>query len=181
MTLIPNTGLMEAAARRRNLPPLIAIAFLIVAVVAICAIFGAALAPYAPETQRLLAKRSRPLEITYVMSSNQMLDAVNDPGAVLALMRELKAAGVTALAPTLRNPTLEQYLAQLEAMARQMGIDPAAMQQAAGAEAPKQLSDKLPTDVGQLLKSGSGLPGLGGAGRFPGLPGLGGGFVPKKK
>jgi signal recognition particle subunit SRP54 len=45
---------------------------------------------------------------------------------------------------------------------------------------PKQLSDKLPTDVGQLLKSGSGLPGLGGS-RFPGLPGLGGGFVPKKK
>jgi peptide/nickel transport system permease protein len=45
---------MEAAARRRNLPLLIAIAFLIVAVVAICAIFGAALAPYAPETQRLL-------------------------------------------------------------------------------------------------------------------------------
>lgn len=54
MTLLPNTGLMEAAARRRSLPLLIAIAFLIVAVVAICAIFGAALAPYAPETQRLL-------------------------------------------------------------------------------------------------------------------------------
>jgi signal recognition particle subunit SRP54 len=35
--------------------------------------------------------------------------------------------------------------------------------------------------VGQLLKSGSGLPGLGGTSRFPGLPGLGGGFVPKKK
>jgi signal recognition particle subunit SRP54 len=31
------------------------------------------------------------------------------------------------------------------------------------------------------LKSGSGLPGLGSASRFPGLPGLGGGFVPKKK
>ncbi len=73
--------------------------------------------------------------------------------------------------------------AQLEQMARQMGIDPAAVQQAAGAGAPpaKQLSDKLPTDVGQLLKTGSGLPGLGGTARFPGLPGLGGGFVPKKK
>ena len=72
--------------------------------------------------------------------------------------------------------------AQLEAMARQMGIDPAAVQQAAGAAPqPKQLSDKLPADVGQLLKSGSGVPGLGGQARFPGLPGLGGGFVPKKK
>jgi signal recognition particle subunit SRP54 len=71
---------------------------------------------------------------------------------------------------------------QLEAMARQMGIDPAAMQQAAGVAAqPKQLTDRLPTDVGELLKSGSGMPGLGGASRFPGLPGLGGGFVPKKK
>jgi signal recognition particle subunit SRP54 len=67
--------------------------------------------------------------------------------------------------------------AQLEAMARQMGIDPAALP----ATAPKDISQKLPSDVGQLLKSGSGLPGLGSASRFPGLPGLGGGFVPKKK
>jgi signal recognition particle subunit SRP54 len=66
---------------------------------------------------------------------------------------------------------------QLEQMARQMGIDPASIPQAA----PKDISQKLPSDVGQLLKSGSGLPGLGGASRFPGLPGLGGGFVPKKK
>ncbi|MEQ1900054.1 MAG: signal recognition particle protein [Devosia sp.] len=66
---------------------------------------------------------------------------------------------------------------QLEEMARQMGIDPASIP----AQAPqKQLTDKLPTDVGQLLKSGSGLPGLGGS-RFPSLPGLGGGFLPKKK
>ena len=70
--------------------------------------------------------------------------------------------------------------AQIEAMAKQMGIDPATIQQAAG-QAPKDLSQKLPSDVSQLLKSGSGLPGLGGASRFPGLPGLGGGFVPKKK
>ncbi len=66
---------------------------------------------------------------------------------------------------------------ELERMAREMGIDPASIPTAA----PKQLADKLPTDVGQLLKSGSGLPGLGGSSRFPGLPGLGGGFVPKKK
>jgi signal recognition particle subunit SRP54 len=66
---------------------------------------------------------------------------------------------------------------QLEQMARQMGIDPASLPQAA----PKDISQKLPSDVGQLLKSGSGLPGLGSASRFPSLPGLGGGFVPKKK
>jgi signal recognition particle subunit SRP54 len=66
---------------------------------------------------------------------------------------------------------------QLEQMARQMGVDPASLQ----APPPKQLSEKLPTDVGQLLKSGPALPGLGGAPRFPGLPGLGGGFTPKKK
>jgi signal recognition particle subunit SRP54 len=62
--------------------------------------------------------------------------------------------------------------AQLEAMARQMGIDPASLP-APGAAQP-QLADKLPTNVGDLLKSG-------GASRFPGLPGLGGGFVPKKR
>ena len=71
--------------------------------------------------------------------------------------------------------------AQLEAMAKQMGMDPQAIAGAAAAAAPKDISNKLPNDVGQLLKSGSGLPGLGGASRFPGLPGLGGGFVPKKK
>jgi signal recognition particle subunit SRP54 len=74
--------------------------------------------------------------------------------------------------------------AQIEAMARQMGMDPAMLKQAAAqgdAEPPKDLSQKLPTDVSQLLKSGPGLPGLGGTSRFPGLPGLGGGFVPKKK
>jgi signal recognition particle subunit SRP54 len=68
---------------------------------------------------------------------------------------------------------------ELERMARQMGIDPASIPQAPAA-APKDISQKLPSDVGQLLKSGSGMPGLGGN-RFPGLPGLGGGFVPKKK
>ena len=69
---------------------------------------------------------------------------------------------------------------ELERMAREMGIDPASIPQAPAA-APKDISQKLPTDVGQLLKSGSGMPGLGGTSRFPGLPGLGGGFVPKKK
>jgi signal recognition particle subunit SRP54 len=68
--------------------------------------------------------------------------------------------------------------AELEKLARQMGLDPAAV---TGGVPQQALAEKLPTDVGQLLKSGSGLPGLGGASRFPGLPGLGGGFVPKKK
>ena len=68
---------------------------------------------------------------------------------------------------------------ELERMAREMGIDPASLPQSAAA--PKDISQKLPSDVGQLLKSGSGVPGLGGSSRFPGLPGLGGGFVPKKK
>jgi signal recognition particle subunit SRP54 len=69
---------------------------------------------------------------------------------------------------------------ELERIARQMGIDPASIPQAPAA-APKDISQKLPTDVSQLLKSGPGAPGLGGTSRFPGLPGLGGGFVPKKK
>jgi len=68
---------------------------------------------------------------------------------------------------------------ELERMAREMGIDPAALPQQAAP--PKDLSAKLPTDVGKLLSFGPGLPGLGGTPRFPGLPGLGGGFVPKKK
>jgi signal recognition particle subunit SRP54 len=64
---------------------------------------------------------------------------------------------------------------QLEAMARQAGIDPKQLQQmAGGAPAEPQLSEKLPNDVGSLLKSApGGLPGLGGSPRFPGLPGLG--------
>ncbi|CDP53826.1 Signal recognition particle, subunit Ffh SRP54 [Devosia sp. DBB001] len=68
---------------------------------------------------------------------------------------------------------------QIEEMARRAGIDPKSIPQ----QLPGDISDKLPTDVGKLLKSGSGsgLPGLGGASRFPNLPGLGGGFVPKKK
>jgi signal recognition particle subunit SRP54 len=72
---------------------------------------------------------------------------------------------------------------ELERMAREAGIDPKLLQQAAGNGAPapqKTLSDKLPSDVGKLLNSGPALPGLG-APRFPGLPGLGGGFVPRKK
>jgi len=68
--------------------------------------------------------------------------------------------------------------AELERMARQMGIDPASIPGGpTGLPAPpKTMADKLPADVGSLLKSG-----LGGASRFPGLPGLGGGFVPRKK
>ena len=72
---------------------------------------------------------------------------------------------------------------QLERMAREMGMDPAALQQAAGGgEAEPATTQKaLPTDVNELLKSsGSGLPGLGGAPRFPGLPGLGGSKGNKK-
>ena len=71
--------------------------------------------------------------------------------------------------------------AQLERMARELGMDPAALQQAAGGgDAPAKPQKALPTDVNDLLKSsGSGLPGLGGGSRFPGLPGLGG-RSPKK-
>jgi signal recognition particle subunit SRP54 len=68
--------------------------------------------------------------------------------------------------------------AELEALARKMGIDPGSIPQQAVPQ--KTLTEKLPTDVGKLLSSGSGLPGLGGK-SFPGLPGLGGGFVPRKK
>ncbi len=67
---------------------------------------------------------------------------------------------------------------QLERMAREMGMDPAALQQAAGGggAAPAKAPKALPSDVNELLKSsGAGLPGLGGAPRFPGLPGLGSG------
>ncbi|KKC33467.1 hypothetical protein WH91_08690 [Devosia psychrophila] len=63
--------------------------------------------------------------------------------------------------------------AQLEAMARQAGIDPNQLKGLPSVQTP-QLAEKLPSDVGALFKSsGSGLPGLGGAPRFPGLPGLG--------
>jgi signal recognition particle subunit SRP54 len=69
--------------------------------------------------------------------------------------------------------------AELERAARQMGIDPASLPGGApGLPAPpKTMADKLPSDVGSLLKNS----GLGGASRFPGLPGIGGGFVPRKK
>lgn len=60
----------------------------------------------------------------------------------------------------------------LEQMARQMGIDPSEIPGQSAEAAPKQLSDKLPTDVGSLLKGGGGLPGIGG--KLSGLPGLGG-------
>ena len=65
--------------------------------------------------------------------------------------------------------------AQLEQMARQAGIDPAALKGLPSADLPAQKA--LPSDVGALLKNSGGplLPGLGasGAPRFPGLPGLG--------
>jgi len=64
--------------------------------------------------------------------------------------------------------------AQLEAMARQAGIDPAALKAMPGAEAAAPKA--LPSDVGALLKTSNNplLPGLGSAApRFPGLPGLG--------
>jgi len=61
--------------------------------------------------------------------------------------------------------------AQLEQMARQAGIDPAQLK---GLPSPATPAAKaLPSDVGALLKSAPGLPGLGSAPRFPGLPGLG--------
>jgi signal recognition particle subunit SRP54 len=60
-----------------------------------------------------------------------------------------------------------------------MGIDPGAVPGMPSELAPpKTIADKLPTDVGALLKNSG---GFGSAARFPGLPGLGGGFVPRKK
>lgn len=61
--------------------------------------------------------------------------------------------------------------AQLEQMARQAGIDPSALKGLPSPQAPA--AKALPSDVGALLKSAPGLPGLGSAPRFPGLPGLG--------
>jgi signal recognition particle subunit SRP54 len=67
---------------------------------------------------------------------------------------------------------------ELERMAREMGMDPAALQQGAAESAPAK---ELPRDVNQLLKSGGkSLPGLGAAPQFPGLPGLGSGPIRKK-
>jgi signal recognition particle subunit SRP54 len=80
------------------------------------------------------------------------------------------------LPPGMPDPS-QMDPAELERMARQMGIDPSAMPGGLPAPAPKTMADKLPSDVGALLKN-SGGPG---ASRFPGLPGLGGGFVPRKK
>ena len=69
--------------------------------------------------------------------------------------------------------------AELERAARQMGIDPGG---APGlAPPPKTMADKLPSDVGALLKNSGPDSGFPGASRFPSLPGLGGGFVPRKK
>jgi signal recognition particle subunit SRP54 len=67
--------------------------------------------------------------------------------------------------------------AELERLAREMGIDPAAVPGGLPAPGPKTMADKLPSDVGALLKNAGGPGGS----RFPGLPGLGGGFVPRKK
>jgi signal recognition particle subunit SRP54 len=67
--------------------------------------------------------------------------------------------------------------AELERLAREMGIDPAAVPGGLPGPAPKTMADKLPSDVGALLKNAGGPGGS----RFPGLPGLGGGFVPRKK
>ncbi|HEY8593977.1 MAG TPA: signal recognition particle protein [Devosiaceae bacterium] len=65
---------------------------------------------------------------------------------------------------------------QLERMAREMGMDPAALP----AQAPKDVASGLPDDFSKLAGKPT-LPGLGGAPRFPGLPGLGGFPGGKKK
>jgi len=92
-------------------------------------------------------------------------------GAMASLMGGKMPGGMGGMPdPSQMDP------AQLERMAREMGIDPAAL------PAPDAAPQKeLPKDVNQLIKSGGtspSLPGLG-APRFPGLPGLGG--LPGKK
>lgn len=92
-------------------------------------------------------------------------------GAMASLMGGKMPGGMGGMPdPSQMDP------AQLERMAREMGIDPAAL------PAPDAAPQKeLPKDVNQLIKSGGttpSLPGLG-APRFPGLPGLGG--MPGKK
>ncbi len=64
--------------------------------------------------------------------------------------------------------------AEMEKMAREMGMDPGAQ----AAKTAKSLPEKLPEDFSQLAKN-TGLPGLG-AGKFPNLPGLGSAFSRKK-
>jgi signal recognition particle subunit SRP54 len=104
------------------------------------------------------------------------------------MMKKVSKGGIGSLAgmfggkgglpPGMPDPSTMDP-AELERMARQMGIDPGAIPgQPAQLAAPKTIADKLPTDVGALLKNSG---GFGGGGRFPSLPGLGGGFVPRKK
>ena len=67
--------------------------------------------------------------------------------------------------------------AQLERMAQEMGMDPKMLTQ----DAPKDITEDLPTDFKKLEKKTPKLP-LFGKSQFPGLPGLGGGFInPNKK
>lgn len=70
--------------------------------------------------------------------------------------------------------------AELERMAREMGMDPAALQQGGASAEPAQITEKMPTDVKKLIGNSPSLPGLGSP-RFPGLPGLGSGLPTKKK
>ncbi len=64
--------------------------------------------------------------------------------------------------------------AELEQMAKEMGVDPGSMP----GSRPKSITEKLPSDFSQLTKQ-SGLSDLGKP-QFPGLPGLGSGPIKKK-
>ena len=122
---------------------------------------GPALASAAQRLARLLAERG-------LARGDRVLLAVgNGPRFAAALAAVVGAGG---------SPILLHAQTPLAELVR---IDPKAIAGSAPAAAPSDISSKLPTDVSQLLKSGPGLPGLGGS-RFPGLPGLGG-FTPKKK
>jgi len=69
------------------------------------------------ETQTLLARRDRPLDVVYVWSG-AALDPLNDPQGVAVLMRHLAKSGVTVFAPDMVHTTREIYVRQIEAVSK---------------------------------------------------------------